>query len=69
MIDLEKDENGNIILSSNLATVTDSKNGLQIKFSERSNQKEIENRYLDELAKLIEKYNIKIIKELLQSTK
>lgn len=57
---LKKDEKGNVILSSNLAVLTEYENGIQVEFSERSNQKELEDEYLKELTKLIERYNINI---------
>ena len=51
----------NVILSANLAVLTEYNKGIQIEFSERSNQKEIEEKYLETLLELIKKYNINII--------
>ncbi len=58
---LKREEKGNVILSSNLALLTEYEKGIQIEFSERSNQKELEENYLETLDKLIKKYNIDII--------
>lgn len=58
---LKREEKGNVILSSNLAVLTEYEKGIQIEFSERSNQKELEENYLETLDKLIKKYNIDII--------
>lgn len=58
---LEREEKENVILSSNLAVLTEYEKGIQIEFSERSNQKELEKKYLETLLKLIKKYNINII--------
>lgn len=58
---LKFDERGNVILSSNLAVLKEYEKGIQIEFSERSNKKELENAYLEELRELIKKYNINII--------
>ena len=58
---LKREEKGNVILSSNLAVLTEYEKGIQIEFSERSNQKELEENYLEILDKLIKKYNIDII--------
>lgn len=58
---LKREEKGNVILSSNLAVLTEYEKGIQIEFSERSNQKELEEKYLETLAELIKKYNIDII--------
>lgn len=54
-------EKENVILSANLAVLTEYNKGIQIEFSERSNQKEIEEKYLETLLELIKKYNINII--------
>ena len=58
---LEREEKGNVILSANLAVLTEYEKGIQIEFSERSNQKELEEKYLETLLELIKKYNINII--------
>ena len=58
---LEREEKGNVILSSNLAVLTEYDKGIQIEFSERSNQKDLEESYLETLLELIKKYDIKII--------
>ena len=58
---LKREEKGNVILSSNLAVLTEYEKGMQIVFSERSNQKELEENYLETLLELIKKYNINII--------
>ena len=58
---LKREEKGNVILSSNLAVLTEYEKGIQIEFSERSNQKELEEKYLKTLLELIKKYNINII--------
>ena len=58
---LEREEKGNVILSANLAVLTEYEKGIQIEFSERSNQKELEKKYLETLLELIKKYNINII--------
>ena len=58
---LKREEKGNVILSANLAVLTEYKKGIQIEFSERSNQKDLEEKYLEILAELIKKYNIDII--------
>ena len=58
---LKREEKGNVILSSNLAVLTEYEKGIQIEFSERSNQKELEENYLKTLLELIKKYNINII--------
>ena len=58
---LKREEKENVILSSNLAVLTEYEKGLQIEFSERSNQKELEENYLETLLELIKKYNIDII--------
>lgn len=58
---LEIEKNGNVILSSNLAVVKEYPKGIQIEFSERSNKKELEEKYLNELKNLLEVYNINII--------
>ena len=58
---LEREEKGNVILSANLAVLTEYKKGIQIEFSERSNQKDLEEKYLEILVELIKKYNIDII--------
>ena len=58
---LKRDEKGNVILSSNLAVLTEYEKGIEIEFSERSNQKELEENYLKTLLELIKKYNINII--------
>ena len=58
---LKKEEKGNVILSSNLAVLTEYEKGIQIEFSERSNQKDLEEKYLETLSELIKKYNINII--------
>ncbi len=58
---LKRDEKGNVMLSSNLAVLTEYEKGIQIEFSERSNQKELEENYLKTLLELIKKYNINII--------
>ena len=58
---LKRKEKGNVILSSNLAVLTEYEKGIQIEFSERSNQKELEENYLKTLLELIKKYNINII--------
>ena len=50
-----------MILSANLAVLTEYEKGIQIEFSERSNQKELEESYLETLVELIKKYNINII--------
>ena len=57
---LKREENQNVILSANLAVLTECKNGMQIEFSERSNKKELEKEYLQELQQLITKYDINI---------
>ena len=49
------------MLSSNLAVLTEYEKGIQIEFSERSNQKDLEEKYLETLTELIKKYNIDII--------
>ena len=58
---LEREEKGNVILSANLAVLTEYEKGIQIEFSERSNQKDLEEKYLETLLELIKKYNINII--------
>lgn len=58
---LEREGKGNVILSANLAVLTEYEKGIQIEFSERSNQKELEEKYLETLLELIKKYNINII--------
>lgn len=58
---LEREKNDNVILSSNLAVIKEYQKGIQIEFSERSNEKELEEKYLNELKKLLEIYNINII--------
>ena len=58
---LKREEKENVILSSNLAVLTEYEKGIQIEFSERSNQKELEENYLKTLLELIKKYNINII--------
>lgn len=58
---LKRDEKGNVMLSSNLAVLTEYEKGIEIEFSERSNQKELEEKYLKTLLELIKKYNINII--------
>ena len=58
---LEREEKGNVILSANLAVLTEYEKGIQIEFSERSNQKDLEEKYLETLTELIKKYNIDII--------
>ena len=58
---LKREEKGNVILSSNLAVLTEYEKGIQIEFSERSNQKDLEEKYLETLLELIKKYNIGII--------
>lgn len=58
---LIREENENVILSSNLAVLKEYENGIQIEFSERSNKKELEIRYLNELTELLNKYEINII--------
>ena len=58
---LKRDEKGNVMLSSNLAVLTEYEKGIEIEFSERSNQKELEENYLKTLLELIKKYNINII--------
>ena len=58
---LKREEKGNVILSANLAVLTEYEKGIQIEFSERSNQKDLEEKYLEILAELIKKYNIDII--------
>ena len=58
---LEREEKGNVILSANLAVLTEYEKGIQIEFSERSNQKDLEEKYLKTLTELIKKYNIDII--------
>lgn len=58
---LEREEKGNVILSANLAVLTEYEKGIQIEFSERSNKKELEEKYLVELLKLIKNYDINII--------
>ena len=58
---LEREEKGNVILSANLAVLTEYEKGIQIEFSERSNQKYLEEKYLETLTELIKKYNINII--------
>ena len=58
---LEREEKGNVILSANLAVLTECEKGIQIEFSERSNQKDLEEKYLETLTELIKKYNIDII--------
>ena len=57
---LKREENQNVILSANLAVLTECENGMQIEFSERSNKKELEKEYLQELQQLITKYDINI---------
>lgn len=58
---LKREKNGDVILSGNLAVLTEYEKGMQIEFSERSNQKELEENYLETLLELIKKYNINII--------
>ena len=58
---LKRDEKGNVMLSSNLAVLKKKEKGIEIEFSERSNQKELEENYLKTLLELIKKYNINII--------
>lgn len=58
---LERDQNNNIILSTNLAVLDECKNGIQIEFSERSNSQDLERIYLDNLLELLKKYKIEVI--------
>ena len=58
---LKREEKKNVLLSANLAVLTEYDEGIQIEFSERSNKKELEQKYLEELTKLINEYNINII--------
>ena len=58
---LKKEEKQKVLLSANLAVLTEYDEGIQIEFSERSNQKDLEENYLKMLQEWIKKYNINII--------
>lgn len=58
---LERDRNENVILSANLGAIKENGEGIQIGFSERCNEMELENEYLKNLMNLIKQYNIEII--------
>ena len=57
---IKKDEQQNVVQSGNLAAVSVKENVIDIAFSERSNIKEAEELYLDNLNNLIAKYNLNI---------
>lgn len=57
---IKKDEEKNVIQSGNMASVSIEDNIVNIAFSERSNVKEAEEQYLDNLNNLINKYNLNI---------
>ena len=58
---LKREKSGDVILSSNLAVLKEYDKGIQIEFSERSNQKALEKQYLKEITKWIQTYQINII--------
>ncbi len=57
---IKRDEEGNVVQSGNMAAVNIEDNRINIAFSERSNVKEAEEQYLDNLNNLITKYNLNI---------
>lgn len=58
---LNYDENSNVILSCNMATINENNDSIQIGYSTRSNNMDLRNKYLEKLNKLTKKYTLKTI--------
>ena len=57
---IKTDEEGNVVQSGNMAQVNIKENEVNIAFSQRSNVKEAEEQYLDNLSNLISKYSLTV---------
>ena len=57
----QKKEGDRVILSANLAAIRMVEEGIIVEFSERSNQKKLEQEYVKELEKLLAKQQIQVI--------
>ena len=58
---IEKDDEGNVLQSGNMAKVTTNTDNIEIEFSERSNVQKYETEYLENLDNLIKRYDIEIV--------
>ena len=54
-------ENGNVILSCNMAAIREDEANIYIEYSTRANNMKLRNEYLERLEKLVKKYELKII--------